>query len=216
MNSKWRTMQNFRRHCELLVGKINKVGSQRLLSFLARSCLGNGKAYRETVLDVKCVRLLCLQRFLETFFAERSIQRVTLHVRAETHVSLRVKRSSLLSDLTEIGMCRRVLVQPPNTEFHEQQMNCSGAVTRFAEDKQVAGRCDKHQVGCEALRSVVLKSVTLWIVTPRRSERSQRFGETYRFHLQGRRASQARNLRSNVKITEYKTQGNRTTVRSAN
>jgi hypothetical protein len=53
---------------------------------------------------------------------------------AETHVGIRVKCPSLLPDLIEIGMCRRVLVHLPNTEFHEQQMKCSPA------DKQASSR----------------------------------------------------------------------------
>jgi hypothetical protein len=72
-NSNWRTMQNFRRYCKLLMGEKSNVGSVRLLAFLARSCLGRGKTYRKSLLDVKCMKHIRLQRFLQTFFAQTNI-----------------------------------------------------------------------------------------------------------------------------------------------
>jgi hypothetical protein len=41
--------------------------------------------------------------------------------------------------------------------------------------------------------AVTIKSAVFCVVTPRISERTRRFGATYRLHLQGRRVNQARN-----------------------
>jgi hypothetical protein len=49
-------------------------------------------------------------------------------------------------------------------------------------------------VGFEVLTAVDRKSFTFWNITPcSPSKASERFGETFRFHLQDRKISQARN-----------------------
>jgi hypothetical protein len=49
-------------------------------------------------------------------------------------------------------------------------------------------------VGIEILTAVVMKSTIFWDITPCSPlEVNRRFGGTYRFHLQGRRISGARN-----------------------
>jgi hypothetical protein len=52
----------------------------------------------------------------------------------------------------------------------------------------MAGRARRNHNGCkmEVFTAVTMKNAVFWDVTPFRSCVNQRFGGTYRFHIQGR------------------------------
>jgi hypothetical protein len=110
---------------------------------------------------------------------------------------LTLKMKAICSSETSVDSQRTTWCYIPEDgtlHNHRCQNLKSYDVTTVLQAERLAHTHSSVSVGCQFLMAVTMKGTVFWLVMPCNSERAQRFGGTYRLHLQGRRVSQALNL----------------------